>query len=635
MIWKNPFLSKNSEQQMDEDQFLSLFDCTVLQMIEQQNLEKVSYVSSTPGAGKTSLFRAFSPGVLNQILIPEAKQENKEFRQQMMRLGIIENDQVFLATAMLSCARGYSIIDEMFVNGRRKQIFFALLNFRITIVLLRNIGYILDLAIEDFARIKFRYIPVEMMSEAEHMGDGKKLYEWACQGEKELCKYLDSERNQELDISFVHSTLLMIKLFEPNNILIDGESYFHNILVIFDDFHKLSGEQRRHVSEAIYTLKASTGVWFGQRLEGLQNEQLISMDGSLNRDYNPNIVIDNYWPDKAEMFYKMLGRIADRRVKEAAIGNYSKLSDCITNDLEGKKYAKALREYNNSLRQQIEANRDSKYIYEEIIEHLKQDQDMSIFEQAVWYECIIIKENRRKSEQLSFFASERTSLEEFKEFVKENKSAAKFYLSRNAGLPVYYSMDHLKILSSYNVEQFLFFAAAYLDHCRIKTIGQSLKSRKRLTTEEQEKAICVAAEQKWEDMDFRYINIRSIKNFLNNIANICINSRDEERGSYSGGAYTGIGIKKSVLVNSIGHPHYEELADILGACVASKYLERKEINYGDIVVFYLNRWLCVHYGLPLAYGGWKRCGMNALASLCKDEDLFRDDDQMTLSFFEV
>ena len=134
MIWKNPFLSKNSEQQMSEDQFLALFDCTVLQMIDQCNLEKVSFVSSTPGAGKTSLFRAFSPKVLNRVLLPETVQDNKEFHQHMIRLGIINDNKICLASAMLSCARGYSIIDEMFVNGRRKQIFFALLNFRITIV---------------------------------------------------------------------------------------------------------------------------------------------------------------------------------------------------------------------------------------------------------------------------------------------------------------------------------------------------------------------------------------------------------------------------------------------------------------------------------------------------------------------
>ena len=71
MVWKNPFQMKNSEEQVREREFLALFDCAVLQMIDEGNFSKVSFVSSTPGAGKTSLFRAFTPKILSTIIIPE------------------------------------------------------------------------------------------------------------------------------------------------------------------------------------------------------------------------------------------------------------------------------------------------------------------------------------------------------------------------------------------------------------------------------------------------------------------------------------------------------------------------------------------------------------------------------------
>ena len=470
-----------------------------------------------------------------------------------------------------------------------------------------------------------------MTSELDNIDDGRKLYEWACMGERELCKYLDSNRDQSLNLSFVHATLLMLKLFEPDNILIDGNAYFHNVLVILDDFHKLSEEQRRNVSEAIYTLKASTGVWLGQRLEGIENVQLISMDGSLGRDYNSNIVIDNYWPEKAGTFYAMLERIADRRVKEAGLGKYLKLSDCIADGLEKKKYIRVLQRFNESIRNKIENEMETAHIYQNILKYLGEDHDLDILEQSIWYECLVIKENRRTSGQLSLFLGESVTVEAFKEFVKENKVASKYYLCRKTQLPFYFGIDNLKILSSYNVEQFLYFAGAYLDYCRIKTLGESPRAKKRLTAEEQEKALLSAVEKKWLDMDFRYNNIRTIKVFLDNIAGECIKSRDEERASYCGGAYTGIGIKKDVLLNGIRRPYYLKLAEILGACIASKYLERKEINNGEIIVFYLNRWLCVHYGLPLAYGGWKRCGIDAVLNLCKNDSLDTDINQMTFS----
>lgn len=64
----------------------------------------------------------------------------------------------------------------------------------------------------------------------------------------------------------------------------------------------------------------------------------------------------------------------------------------------------------------------------------------------------------------------------------------------------------------------------------------------------------------------------------------------------------------------------------LGACLASKYLERREIDKGEIVVFYLNRWLCVYYQLPLAYGGWKKCGLDKVLQMCEVSHVNNDED---------
>lgn len=635
MVWKNPFLAKNSEQQMREEQFLALFDCTALQMVEQQNLEKVSHVLSTPGAGKTSLFRAFSPEVLGRVITSEDRPEHKEFYHHMERLGVIRAGKVFLASAIISCARGYTIIDEMFQNGRKKQIFFALLNYRIAIALLRSIGLLLNINTEEYARITFRQIPQEMACEANYFESGSDLYRWACNGEMQLCKYLDSERNEPLDISLVHTTLLLLKLFEPENILVDGEMRFSNILIIFDDFHKLSGNQRENVLEALYTLKTNTGTWLGQRFEGLESEQLISMDGSVNRDYNPNIIIDNYWPNKSVTFYSMLERIADKRVKEAGLERYAKFSDCIVGDLEIQRYAKPIKECIAYIKKQFDANSEVQYCYHDIFAHLNSDHGMNLMEQAIWYECMVIRENRKRFGQLSLFVDEGLSLDEFKEFVKENRGAAEFYISQKYHIPFYYGLDNLKVLSSYNVEQFLFFAGAYFECCRVKTLEKSSRNRKRLTTIEQENALKKAIKQKWDDMDFRYENIKDIKIFLNSIAGICAESRDEERNSYAGGAYTGVGVKKDRIKACISRPEYAFLKEILGACLSSKYLERRVINNGEIEVFYLNRWLCLYYGLPLAYGGWRRCSVEMLAGLCKSTDNISDENQMILDLFEV
>lgn len=626
MVWKNPFQMKNSEEQVKEREFLALFDCTVLQMIDESNLSKVSFVSSTPGAGKTSLFRAFTPKILNTIVIPEHREEYKDIYKQMNRLGVISEGRVVLASATLSCALNYSIIDEMFENGRRKQIFFALLNYRIAIVLLRSIGYLLDIDISSYNKISFSDIPYEMLSEEEAFKDGFSLYQWACKGERELCRYLDSDRSEQLDVSFVHTSLLMIKLFEATNILFNGKQYFEKTLIVFDDFHKLADNQKKYLSETIYTLKTTTGIWFGQRLEGVKNEQIISMDGSLSRDYNPNIVIDNYWPDSSKVFYSMLESIANRRAREALIGSCHKFSDCIMDYVDEKKYSKVLNEYIKEIRNRIQSSREYMCLYQDILEYID-SQKMSIFDKAIWFECIQIKENRKNSGQLSLFLGEHEKLSTFKKFVKDNEKSARYYICYKCNIPYYVGFSNLCILSSYNVQQFLVFAGDYFDCYRIKTLDMRVSPKKyALTVEEQMQVLQKAVQRRWDDMDLRYTDIAVIKQLLSNIAKWGCESRDAERNSYAGGAYTGIGISNSMLKQNIDNPKYALLIKTLGECLASKYLERREINKGEIVVFYLNRWLCVYYQLPLAYGGWKKCSLDKALQMCEMNNVSSSED---------
>lgn len=625
MIWKNPFLAKNSEQQFRVEDFLALFDCSVLQMIEERNLSKVSYISSTPGAGKTSLFRAFSPQVLNEITSGQQDDEYQDIRKHMRRLGAIYDDAPVLLSANLSCARNYSIIDEMFQNGRRKQVFFALINYRVTISLIRAMGVLWNLDKEGYKRVTFVEVPQEMLSECSESVNAYELYEWACAGERELCRYLDSDRSEDLPISFVHTTLLTLKLFEPENILLDETDCCEYTLMIFDDFHKLSDNQKKYMSEALYTLKTNTGVWLGQRLEGVKPSQVISMDGSLNRDYNPNVVIDNYWPNKQGQFHNMLQNIANRRIQGSG---YTKFSDCLSRDLSGNKYRKVLKNHIQSIREWIASDSERKAKYARIIEMIENSETRELMEKAVQYECIAIKERRNNSDQLSLPLGISENVEDFKAFVNKYKMAARFYVSIKHNIPFYYGMENLLMLSSYNVEQFLNFAGRYYDVYRIKSFQRNSGKMSRLTTEEQEEILEREARRRWEDMDLRYANIDLIKGFLNNVAAFCVDSRDAGRASYDGGAYTGFSVNNESLKIISEKPYYGRLLEVLGACLSSKYLEMRK-NSGESV-FYLNRWLCVYYKLPLLYGGYKRVTERYLLGICAEDERIMDSEQISM-----
>jgi len=633
MVWKNPFLVKNCEQQEKDTEYLALFDSSVLQMIEEQNLEKVSFVSSTPGAGKTSLFRAFSPRVLNMISKDENSDGNKQILQHMQRLGVIQNNKINLLSATLSCARSYSIIEEMFENGRRKQVLFALLNYRLIIVFLKSLCTILEIEIEDLKDkdVTFKEIPVEMMSEGNAFKNAYLAYKWACKGERELCKYLDSGREEKLELSFVHTTILAVKLFEGQNILIDGASYVDHSILILDDFHKLTERQKLVVSEALYTLKAKVGIWLGQRLEGLSNHQIVSMDGSLGRDYNPNIVIDNYWVDKSKriMFYNILESIADKRVKEAGINNLRRFVDCLADKVETKQYRETLNEYILEIKTEIKEEQELSLKYSEVMKYIDENFKKDLFIKSLYYECLRIKRNRENVGQLEFYFGEQVDIEEIMDFYAKNKETAEFYVCKKCNIPFYYGLSRLQSLSSYNIEQFLFFSSEQFEGYRAKSLGNvSKRNAIRLTAEEQEKSVRKSVKQMWKDMDYRYVDIKRIKIFLSNIALYGIKSRDAERASYAGGAYTGFAIKNKELEEGLNDEKYSIVIKTLGECLASKYLERRD--HSDLAIFYLNRWLCVYFDLPLAYGGWKKCNMYKLKEMCLNEILEEEDIQLTL-----
>ena len=67
MIWKNPFQIKRLEHTDSPSVFLQLFNCSALKILETDAFRNVTFFTSSPGAGKTTLFKAFSPEVLSYI----------------------------------------------------------------------------------------------------------------------------------------------------------------------------------------------------------------------------------------------------------------------------------------------------------------------------------------------------------------------------------------------------------------------------------------------------------------------------------------------------------------------------------------------------------------------------------------
>lgn len=299
----------------------------------------MTFFTSSPGAGKTTLFKAFSPEVLSYICEqPRQSSLSSEVRSYMENTGVIRGKEVKLLSCNLSCARNYELLEELFENGRRTQVLFALLNCRITIAFIRSIavlrGYKDD---TEYKGIKFLELPNELASIRDDISDGYKLFKWACKQERMLCKYLDGNDSEPLHLEFMHTTLLFLKVFEAKNIEVDGQVLYENTLIIFDDFHKLAERQKDQITNAIYTLRPNTAVWISQRLEGLSNEQIISQDGVLQRDYNGHYSLDEYWENNKQQFRSALVDIAKRRVQMAKLPEVDEFGSCLASKIDERR----------------------------------------------------------------------------------------------------------------------------------------------------------------------------------------------------------------------------------------------------------------------------------------------------------
>ena len=618
-MWKNPFLSKNSEQQLSAGEFLSLFDAKVLRMINENNLLNVTQIIGAPGSGKTSLFRAFSTRVLKMAL--QKPDEYTEYCDEMKRLGVIKNGRSVLISANLSCARNYNLIDEMFQNGARKRVLLALLNYRFVISLIRNIAESKEIEDSEYNRITFTTIPIELMSERADFLNGETVFEWACAGERELCKYLDSEREDELVLPYSLLSFSTLELFQAENILVDGRNHFERILVILDDFHKLTLNQQKSIIEALYTLKASISVWIGLRpVNYLSNiaTPFITSDGSFDRNYNEVINIDVYWPNYQTRYQEMLEGIADKRVKEASIAPFSVFADCVSEKPDYTRYMKCLQSFIDKKIKHFEEDAQLSMRFKKVIQYVRND-CIGILEQAIICECIFIYENRKNEGQQELYFGEVEEVNQFiNKFVEDNRKAAYYYICINNEIPYYCGLANLKIISTYNVEQFLLCAGNYYEAARLKLLEGKKRNRNvSLKPEEQEKVLSHIVNKMWEDIDSRFYNAADIKHFLECIAEICTDSRKQERNSYTGGAYTAIAITLDNMKEISSKEKYRELYELINSCLASKCLEYRAVRHGQKIALYLNRWLCVKYQLPLAYGNWFTISLAQLKSFIR------------------
>lgn len=601
--------------------FLNLLNPEIINFIQADDIQRTIIYRSTAGGGKSTIFRLFSPDILNELHI---RNENyKECYEFLKSISVITSEKVNVLGVYIPCARNYSIIDDIYENGKRTQIFFALLNLRIIMATLKNI---ITLSNCKLHQIAFRSIPEELISQIGSQCSGQELYDWAAAEENKLCLSID-QLDGQTNIPYAHNFLFSLKLIEAKNILVDNSSLINRTLVMFDDVHKLTTTQRTSMLNCIFQLRPDVGIWIAERFSALDRQEVLGEDGKRGREYEERIL--EYFDKKKSVINKSYTNIADRRVRITKWDELNGFSACLDNEILG----------DNEIRKKIEQDliELSETVFEggknkEIKEYYLSLHFKTIYDEAIFLRAIKILFDRElnKTQLALFDNADLISVELIKRDFDKVKGPAEFYFCIEQNIPYYYGIDKICNLSSYNVEQFLTFAGGIFERWIASNYVKKEKRRSAISPTEQEQIIMKIATDKWKEIKRQHLNADNIQKVLKTIANIGIESRKRALASYNGGAYTGIGIKEDVMNEILDNDSFKEITQILYSCVASNYLNVRTVTQGKPnekwKVFYLNRWICSLNKLPLDYGGWKPINKNKINDLLNDPGSITKDD---------
>ena len=245
-------------------------------------------------------------------------------------------------------------------------------------------------------------------------------------------------------------------------------------------------------------------------------------------------------------------------------------------------------------------------------------------------EILIERDQKKNQKKISEFSPE-TEFQYDKNDLEERydsavKNAAELLLSHEFGFPYYFNDSRLVSIASSNIEQFIWFGANLFEEI---ISARLMNPNSRLSADRQEDIIKRTIKERWKQIPYDVKDGRDVMRFLEAIEKFALLETKKPNAPYAPGV-TGIAIlmedrkkliqdnkKYNRLFSDIqDNKKYNRLSSILSECIAHNLLEPIldcKCQGKRWMILYLNRMLCVYFGLPLQYGGWRGKTLNELS----------------------
>lgn len=608
---RNPFKMRASEKIESDAKFLRLFSTEVLDLISDEKTvelnNNVIFIRSSPGSGKTTLLRVFEPSSLNIVYNQKTQSDFQELYTSLKRLNVLNEDGINTLGVQIRCTRNYEILEDVnYDDSKKLRLFYSLFNARIVLATLKSICILKRLNFpNDLEKILYGYQNEDLLfKNISTPCNGKQLYEWALNTERRINDLLDSFLIPDISEIEGHNELFSFSVLQPHYFTINGHMICKNILFMVDDAHKLSINQRRSFFKYVIENRGNHSIWISERLERITDLRSFS-----DRDYN-EINLEKYWEKNSSRFKRILSDIAEKRA-EISNDDIHSFGSNLANELIEESYILRIEKAIINSKKNINnlASHSSKFQF--WVNHINKIEEISLKNALYCKEAEIIINRNLNKNQLTFdFPLEEIEFIEKRD--SQTESAARLFLSNEINLPYYFGFNNLVTISSNNIEQFISFASELFEGMLSNKIsGIEIQ----LNPDQQERIIKEVVKKKWDELQILLPESDLIIRFLNNLGDYCRKITYNPSASYAPGI-NGFAVQTSQSLKLLPDEYWEEndvfsgLRNILSICLIFNLLETRKVHQGlkgqvwD--VYYLNRWLCVKFNLPLSYGGWNK-----------------------------
>ncbi len=606
----NPYLERLSERTSDQE-FVRLFSPRILERLADDAFEGAVHVfRSPPGGGKTTLLRAFTPTALKAFWNARSVDEIDELYQRLLLRGVFDSHfGPQLLGVFLSCASGYADLPPG-AAASQDGLFRALLNCRIVLRSLRSLALLADPQVDqpldeidlvyDNSAADLRAVPP--------LSNAGELSRWAEQRERRVYTQLDLVSRDDVE-GTQDPRLDGLLWLQSVRYSYQGKILAPKRLLMIDDLHRLRRSQRELLVREMVELRPSIPVWLAERSIALGDE-LLSQGARQGRDLR-EYAMDELWGNAkgGGQTLSTFSQILDRRLHIQNVipaGTFSQyLSDqLVPSDIE-KQFHSAVAFF----RKESEL-RNSNMRYKEWFARgnaISQTPSSRAIEELLSLLILVARDEAQRQLALQLEPLSPDELDQRDS--SQVQGAAEIMANEAFGVPYYYGVERLCAMATNNVEELLSLAAALYEGLRAKLVLR--RADLILSSFEQEKLLRAAAKRKREFIPKAHTEGTRAARMLDAIGNFCREKTFQPTAPYAPGV-TGVRFSQSELnkIRQLGASKtIGTLRKVIAESVAENLLTTREsaasTSRESGTVFYLNRTLCVHYGLPLQYGGWQ------------------------------